>query len=280
MEPPRRSRRNPAPHAAELTPRLPSLTDLGLEDDAAFDPDWQPSALAAFASPPSRWRVLHRSLGMGVGMIALMAIVLLAPTLSQEEPAGDDVGMLLAGAPPHVWAASPVVTPAFVGGVGAVPVAEHPRLVRRGGDNQYVAPPAVPAHGPLDDPVLIWLPEILAAAEETGVSPSLIAGMIRVESQGEPLATSPHGARGLMQMMPEQLMAQGIPEHQWHNPATNIMAGTRLLGWHIETYGTTWDGVAHYFGIGCDGFSCTDAYVRDVLSWDAYYAPLLVDHEP
>jgi hypothetical protein len=93
---------------------------------------------------------------------------------------------------------------------------------RRGGDNQYDEPPAGPTHEPLDDPVLIWLPEILTAAEETGVSPSLIAGMIQVESQGELLATSPHGARGLMQMVPEQLVAQGILEHLWHDPATNI----------------------------------------------------------
>lgn len=41
---------------------LPSLTDLGLEDDAAF------------ASPPSRWRVLHRSLGMGASLLALVGV--------------------------------------------------------------------------------------------------------------------------------------------------------------------------------------------------------------
>lgn len=91
---------------------------------------------------------------------------------------------------------------------------------------------------------------------------------------------SPNGARGLMQVMPEQLAAQGVPEHLRHDPATNILAGTRLLGWPIETYGTHWDGVAHYFGTGCDGFSCTDTYVRDVLRWEAHYAPLIVDHEP
>lgn len=133
----------------------------------------------------------------------------------------------------------------------------------------------MPTPSRLDDPVLVWLPEILAAAEETGISPSLIAGVIRVESQGDPHAESPHGARGLMQVMPEHLVNRGVPEHQWHDPATNIMVGARVLGWNIETYGTQWDGVAHYFGTGCDGFSCTDAYVSDVLAWEAYYAPLI-----
>lgn len=262
------------------TPRLPSLAELGLDDAAApFDPDWYPSVLAPFSSPPSRWRVLRRLLGVGAGLIAVVAIALLSLLLSQEEPDGDDVGRLPAGNVPVLPAASPTVIPAGVGG-NADPVADVPKTVRRGGDNHYVAPTvaptAVPTRPPVDDPVLYWLPEILAAAAETGVSPSLIAGMIHVESQGEFLATSPHGARGLMQMMPEQLAAQGVPEHRWHDPATNILAGARLLGWHIETYGTTWDGVAHYFGIGCDGFSCTDAYVSDVLRWEAYYAELIV----
>ncbi len=40
------------------------------------------------------------------------------------------------------------------------------------GDNQYVAPTAVPTRPPVDDPVLFWLPEILAA-EETEIPPSL-----------------------------------------------------------------------------------------------------------
>ena len=127
-----------------------------------------------------------------------------------------------------------------------------------------------------DEPVLFWLPEIRVATEETGVSPSLIAGVIRVESQGIPLSESPVGAQGLMQMMPFQLVAQGIPKHQWSHPMTNITAGARLLKWNIEQQGTHWDGVAHYFGIGCDGFSCTDAYVGDVLRWEAHYAPLIV----
>ncbi len=215
MEPPRRSCRNPAPHAAELTPRLLSLADLGSEDDAAFDSDWQPSAVASAPPTPRhgggharrRGHCPHRPDPESGG--------------AARRRRGQDPGQR----PPHVSAASPVATPAFVGGAGAVPIAEHPRPVRRcgdnqfrrGGDNQYDEPPAASAHGPLDHPV-----EILAAAEETGVSPSLIAGMIRVESQGELLATSSHGARGLMQMMPEYLVAQGIPKHLLHDPATNI----------------------------------------------------------
>ncbi len=80
-----------------------------------------------------------------------------------------------------------------------------------------------------------------------------------------------------MQVMPFHFVKQGIAESQWTDPATNIRVGTRVLGWMIEQQGTLWDGVAHYFGIGCDGNMCTDTYVRQVLAWEAHYAPIIDD---
>lgn len=270
---------------------MPSLAALGLEDDdATFDPDWWPSALAAFSSPPSRWRLLLFPFSVAAIMIAVAGIVLLLLTvLSRPEgPEAEDVGMLSARAPAQsagsgfLWAAAtpkaiPVASPASVMAYAVDLAADPLRATRRGGDNQRAESPRVPKPPRLDDPVLIWLPEIMAAAEETGVSPSLIAGVIRVESRGDPDAVSPHGARGLMQVMPEHLVKQGVPEHQWNDPAINILAGARLLQWHIEVHGTQWDGVARYFGIGCDGFNCTDAYVADVFVVKEHYAPLIAD---
>ena len=43
---------------------------------------------------------------------------------------------------------------------------------------------------------------IRANAERTGLPPHLVAGIIRQESAFDPRATSPVGARGLMQLMP------------------------------------------------------------------------------
>lgn len=272
MQRPRPAReRLPLPSVA-MSHRLPSWPALRPEDfDTSFDPDWWPSSLVTFSSRPSRWRLLRRPFGVAMGMIALVVIAALLYTLFNPVALdGDNASRLPVGIPPHVLAASPAAITVIEGDA-----AQLDRPSRRGGDNQHVELQVTPTPSPPDDPVLIWLPEILAASEETGVSPALIAGVIQVESRGNPQAESPHGARGLMQVMPEHLERRGVPEHQWHDPAANILMGSRLLEWNIETYGTEWDAIAHYFGIGCDGFNCTDAYVSDVLAWKAHYAPLI-----
>ncbi|HET8523681.1 MAG TPA: lytic transglycosylase domain-containing protein, partial [Thermomicrobiales bacterium] len=110
------------------------------------------------------------------------------------------------------------------------------------------SPTATAPAGPprLNDDVLRWLPEIIIAADATGVPPELIAAIMRVESQGNPNIISPAGARGLMQIMPDELSAQGIPFDAWHDPATNIMAGAVIL---LQRSGSGWDGAAaSYFG--------------------------------
>lgn len=293
MERSRRSRLSnkiPAPLPSASRRPLPPLAAVGQNhDDAVLDPDWWPSTLeATFASPPSRsssWHVRRRPLLVLAALIAAMAlvIVVLAIRAGTDAPHANDRGMpaVVAGegfpvSGPRAIGGPPAASPASVD-VRAVPDTNQPPVIRRGGDNAHVAPPVTPMPQRPDDPVLRWLPEILAAAGQTGVSPALIAGVIQTESQGDPASTSPHGARGLMQVMPDHLVAQGVREEVWDDPAANILAGAWLLKWNIDQYGTEWDGIAHYFGIGCDGYNCTDGYVRLVLDWKAHYAPLLTD---
>jgi hypothetical protein len=153
----------------------------------------------------------------------------------------------------------------------------RPKPKARTYDNPAAKPtsraPKIPR---LDDPVLRWLPEIVASAEANGVPPELIAGVMRIESDGNPNIISPDGARGLMQIMPDQLLGQGIGEDYWHDPATNIMAGGYELLERSWSYGS-WEGaVGSYFGFGCDVFgTCTDVYVAVVFGWAAYYAPII-----
>jgi hypothetical protein len=130
----------------------------------------------------------------------------------------------------------------------------------------------------LDDAVLRWLPEIMAASAQWGVPPELIAAVMRVESTGEPGVISPSGARGLMQMMPDQIGGQGVPQSLWHDPATNIAAGAQGLYTRMLAQGSWQGAVGAYLGFGCDVWgTCTDAYVRAVFGWAAYYQPIIAD---
>ncbi len=128
----------------------------------------------------------------------------------------------------------------------------------------------------LNEPVLRWLPEIMASSEKWGVPPEIVAGMIRIESQGEPGPISPSGARGLVQMMPDGLRSYGAPESLWHDPVTNIDAGAWGLAWRFTAQGS-WEGaIGAYLGFGCDAWgTCTDVYIRVVMGWAAYYKPII-----
>ena len=157
----------------------------------------------------------------------------------------------------------------------------RPKPTPRTYDNPAARPPTPTAEPEptiprLDDPVLRWLPEIMLSAEANSVPAELIAGVMRLESGGNPNPISPDGARGLMQIMPDQLLGQGIYEAYWHDPATNIMAGGYELLERFWSYGT-WEGaVGSYFGFGCDVYgTCTDVYVGVVFGWAAYYAPII-----
>jgi hypothetical protein len=130
----------------------------------------------------------------------------------------------------------------------------------------------------LDDSVLRWLPEIMTSSAESGTPPELIAGVMRLESNGDPNIISPAGARGMMQILPEGLIGMGVPESLWHDPASNIRAGAFGLAQRAAAQGSWEGGVAAYFGFGCDVFgTCTEVYVQVAFSWAAFYAPAIAD---
>jgi len=75
---------------------------------------------------------------------------------------------------------------------------------------------------------------VQAAAQHYGMEPSLVKAVIQAESAGNPLAVSPAGAQGLMQLMPETAAALGVRDS--FDPAQNIMAGTRYLRQLLDRY--------------------------------------------
>jgi hypothetical protein len=106
----------------------------------------------------------------------------------------------------------------------------------------------------------------------------LIASVIEVESGGDPWAISPAGARGLMQIMPDEFRARSVPRSRWHQPATNILVGATILAERRELTGSWHGAVARYFGSGCDAHgTCTGIYVRRVFAHVDRYARIIRD---
>ena len=78
------------------------------------------------------------------------------------------------------------------------------------------------------------------AAARFGLSPSLVAEVIRVESGGDPQAVSPKGAMGLMQLMPatwRMLRARLELGDDPFDPRDNILAGAAYLRDLHDRYG-------------------------------------------
>jgi soluble lytic murein transglycosylase-like protein len=72
-----------------------------------------------------------------------------------------------------------------------------------------------------------------AAADRYGLPRALVRSVMAAESGFEPLALSPKGAIGLMQLMPGTAQVLGADPR---NPAQNVDAGTRYLRDLLEKY--------------------------------------------
>ena len=110
----------------------------------------------------------------------------------------------------------------------------------------YEHPPAIAnpamAGGSNGRPTAVdsWSQLIAEASQRFAISEEWIRKVMRIESRGDPTATSPKGAMGLMQIMP-----QTYAELRWryglgddpYRPRDNIMAGAAYLREMFDRYG-------------------------------------------
>ena len=105
-----------------------------------------------------------------------------------------------------------------------------------------------------------------AAAQRTGLDPLLIVAVIAVESRFNPIAESPVGAKGLMQVIPkdhsDKLNAYG-GERTVFDPETNIMVGAQILKEYLQRTGNLSMALQMYAGALNDD---QDVYTSRVMS--------------
>jgi hypothetical protein len=80
----------------------------------------------------------------------------------------------------------------------------------------------------------VWMPMATSYAQQFAVDPSLIGRMIGVESHGDPMAHSPSGALGLMQLKNDTWKQMGITNP--YDPQQNIYAGTKYIAQLLAKY--------------------------------------------
>ncbi len=144
------------------------------------------------------------------------------------------------------------------------------------------APPGSPAHAGLADPGPprrdVYVPEFRAAARLTGVDEAWLRAIAHVESGYDPVAVSPKGAQGLMQLMPDTAAAYEVTDP--FNPNQSIQAGARHLAVLMRLFRGDLERVAAAYNAGADAveshggvppYAETQAYVAKVIALHARY---------
>jgi hypothetical protein len=93
------------------------------------------------------------------------------------------------------------------------------------------------------------------AGERVGLDPMLIVAVMAIESGFNPIAESPLGAQGLMQVIPryhQDKIGEGGGRHALLDPATNIQVGARVLKESIRRAGSMEAGLQQYAGASGD----------------------------
>lgn len=215
------------------------------------------------------WRVARRDLFNGlVSSVRLCVGAVGVATLAAGVAliAWPATRAVLAGVLPEA-SAQPIAAAAAVAGVAGpavaaaseeaasdddadqAPVVLEPRL-------EHVANYLARRYRVADESVRDVVAAAKAAGDENHVDPLLVLAVVAVESGMNPVAQSPLGARGLMQVMTkvhaDRFEDEGGDEAALE-PETNIKVGTAILGELIRRGGSVDRGLQLYVGAGVNG---------------------------
>jgi soluble lytic murein transglycosylase-like protein len=120
--------------------------------------------------------------------------------------------------------------------------------------------------------------EITAAAQRHGIDPALLAGLVRQESNFDPTAGSPAGARGLTQLMPGTAAGLGVTDVT--DPLQSLEGGAKYLKQQLDAFGgdvtkalaayNAGPGAVQRYG-GVPPYAETQNYVQKVQAFAAAY---------
>lgn len=119
---------------------------------------------------------------------------------------------------------------------------------------------------------------VRAEARQFSLEPALVKAVIRAESNFNPMAVSPKGAMGLMQLMPDTARMHEV--RNAFDPSENIHGGTRHLRYLMDRYRGRLDLVLSAYNAGTKPvdlaggiprFSETQEYVRRVQFFHAVF---------
>ena len=119
---------------------------------------------------------------------------------------------------------------------------------------------------------------IRSAAKKYALDPTLVKAVIHAESRFDPLAVSPRGAKGLMQIDPVTVVELGITDP--FDPKFNIYGGVRYLRGMLDAFnGDKHLALAAYNAgpnqvlrhNGVPPFKDTKRYLSKVLRYQTYY---------
>jgi soluble lytic murein transglycosylase-like protein len=119
---------------------------------------------------------------------------------------------------------------------------------------------------------------VRAVAHKYSLEPSLVKAVIRAESNFDPMAISPKGAMGLMQLMPDTARMHDV--RNAFDPAENLRGGARHLRYLMDRYAGKVDLVLAAYNAGTKPvdeargiprIAETEEYVRRVRLFHAGY---------